>query len=185
MRRFIVVSALAALLAACGQDDKGSESRSAAPTPNDADVTFVQNMIPHHEQAIRIAKLVDSRTERAELRKLAGDIQRTQAPEIAKLRAWLERWGKTEMPGMDHSQTQMPGMMGEEEIIELMGYTDTRFDLAFIDMMQRHHQGAVEMARTELRDGSRPEVKTLAQQVIDAQQLEIDQMTEWRQAWAN
>jgi uncharacterized protein (DUF305 family) len=39
------------------------------------------------------------------------------------------------------------------------------------------------MATTELRDGALPEVKQLAQQSIDAQQGEIDQVTSWRQAW--
>jgi uncharacterized protein (DUF305 family) len=57
------------------------------------------------------------------------------------------------------------------------------FDLAFVDLMAAHHQGAVEMATTELRDGSLPQVKRLAQEVIDAQQAEIEQLTQWQQQW--
>jgi uncharacterized protein (DUF305 family) len=53
----------------------------------------------------------------------------------------------------------------------------------FLDMMTAHHQGAIEMANTELRDGSLLEVKRLAQQVIDAQQREIDQFKQWQQQW--
>jgi uncharacterized protein (DUF305 family) len=54
----------------------------------------------------------------------------------------------------------------------------------FLDMMTVHHQGAVEMANTELRDGSLPEVKQLAQQIIDAQQAEIDRFQQWQKEWA-
>jgi uncharacterized protein (DUF305 family) len=52
-------------------------------------------------------------------------------------------------------------------------------------MMIMHHQGAIEMAQTELREGSLPEVKQLAQQVITAQQAEIQQMETWKQAWTS
>jgi len=53
-----------------------------------------------------------------------------------------------------------------------------------VDMMTRHHQGAIEMATTELRAGSLGEVKQLAQQIITAQQREIQQMAAWKQAWS-
>jgi uncharacterized protein (DUF305 family) len=58
------------------------------------------------------------------------------------------------------------------------------FDLLFLEMTSAHHQGAIEMANSELRDGSRPEVKRLAQQIIDDQQAEIDQFEQWQQEWA-
>jgi uncharacterized protein (DUF305 family) len=57
------------------------------------------------------------------------------------------------------------------------------FDLAFVDLMTTHHQGAIDMATTELRDGSLPKVKRLAQQIIDAQQTEIDQLKAWQEQW--
>ena len=79
---------------------------------------------------------------------------------------------------------QMPGMMSETDMSQLMGTRHHDFDLMFLDMMTDHHQGAIEMATTELRDGSLPEVKRLAQQIIDAQQAEIDQFQQWQKEWA-
>jgi uncharacterized protein (DUF305 family) len=79
---------------------------------------------------------------------------------------------------------QMPGMMRQAEMQRLMDLQDVRFDLAFIDMMTAHHRGAIQMANTELRDGSLPQVKDLAQQIIDAQQTEIHQLQGWKQDWS-
>src|SRR6266511_188695 len=78
----------------------------------------------------------------------------------------------------------MPGMVDQGEMDELMGLRGARFDLAFVDMMTRHHQGAIQMANTELKDGSLPEVKHLAQQIISAQQREVSQLAAWKQSWA-
>jgi uncharacterized protein (DUF305 family) len=78
----------------------------------------------------------------------------------------------------------MPGMMSETELRQLMATKNQDFDLTFLEMMTTHHQGAIEMANTELRDGALPEVKRLAQQVIDAQQAEIDQFEQWQKEWA-
>jgi uncharacterized protein (DUF305 family) len=74
-------------------------------------------------------------------------------------------------------------MMSEAQMRQLMVTRNQDFDLAFMDMMTAHHEGAIEMATTELRDGSLPEVKRLTQQIIDAQQVEIDQFKQWQQEW--
>jgi hypothetical protein len=61
MRRILLALAAAILLAACNQGG-GNQEQGTAPAesaPNDADITFTQNMIPHHQQAIEMAKLVD------------------------------------------------------------------------------------------------------------------------------
>jgi uncharacterized protein (DUF305 family) len=106
--------------------------------------------------------------------------------EVSKMQGWLQAWGKPSsgMGEMDHGASPMPGMMGQAEMDELMGLKGTRFDLAFVDMMTRHHQGAIEMATTELGAGSLGEVKRLAQQITKAQQREIQQMATWKQAWS-
>jgi len=83
---------------------------------------------------------------------------------------------------MDHGGA---GMAGQAEMDELMGMKGRAFDLAFVEMMIVHHEGAIDMARTELRNGSLPEVKRLASQVITDQQKEIDQMTAWQNSWAS
>jgi uncharacterized protein (DUF305 family) len=184
MRRSLLALVAAILLAACNQggDEQGNAPATAAP--NDADVTFTQNMIPHHQQAIEMAKLVDSHTKRPQLRTLADAIAASQGQEITRMRGWLQAWGKPATPeGMDHGAMQMPGMMSEADMRQLRLSNDEDFDVLFLDMMTAHHEGAIEMADTELRDGALPEVKELAQQIIDAQQGEIGQFNQWQQEW--
>jgi uncharacterized protein (DUF305 family) len=184
MRRSLLALAAAVLLTACSQGGQQQGTGAAAAAPNDADVTFTQNMIPHHQQAVEMAKLVDAHTKRPELRTLADAIAASQGQEITLLQGWLQTWGKpTTGAGMDHGGMQMPGMMSEADMRQLRLSNDEDFDLMFLDMMTAHHQGAIDMATTELRDGSLPEVKRLAQQISDAQQGEIDQFTRWRQEW--
>jgi uncharacterized protein (DUF305 family) len=180
MRRILLALTAAILLAACNQGGQDEDAGPATAAPNDADVTFTQNMIPHHQQAIEMAKLVDARTKRPQLRTLADRIVASQGQEITLMQGWLRSWGKPATPaGMDHGAMQMPGMMSEADMQQLRLSKDEDFDLAFMDMMTAHHEGAIEMANTELRDGSLPEVKRLAQQIIDAQQAEIDQFKKW------
>ena len=108
------VAALALALAACGSSD-GSESDGSAmpgmnhgpahhpvlrtaPPPaapfNDADVTFAQQMIPHHQQAIEMARLADGRAADPEVKNLAAAIEKAQDPEIDTMKGWLKSWGK-------------------------------------------------------------------------------------------
>ncbi len=184
MRRILLALAAALLLAACNQGGQDEDAGPATAAPNDADVTFNQNMIPHHQQAIEMAKLVDAHTKRPELRTLAEAITTSQGQEITLMQGWLQSWGKPATPeGMDHGAMQMPGMMSELEMRQLRVINGEDFDLMFLDMMTAHHEGAIEMANTELRDGSLPEVKRLAQQIIDAQQAEIDQFEQWNKEW--
>lgn len=82
--------------------------------------------------------------------------------------------GAMDHSAMDHSNHGMAMDLGPK---------DGTFDLRFIDAMVLHHQGAVEMADAAVANSSRPEVQTLAEEIIAAQAEEIDQMQQWRQAW--
>nr|WP_241825946.1 DUF305 domain-containing protein [Izhakiella australiensis] len=55
-------------------------------------------------------------------------------------------------------------------------------DVAFAKGMRAHHQGAIEMAKTELQYGKDPEMRALAKSIIAAQQKEIAQMDKWLKA---
>ena len=103
------------------------------------------------------------------------------------MEGWLRRWGKPTTPSTGHGghgDTEMPGMMSKAEMRQLMESTGTDFDLAFVEMMAAHHRGAIDMANTELLDGSLPEVTRLAQQIVDTQQNEIDQLLQWKTEWS-
>src|SRR5688572_8302464 len=102
------------VLSACGgsdhsSSDSGMNRSGAAPsvaasavgTFNDADVTFAQSMIPHHQQAVQMAAMADGRAAGSEVKELAGKVQRAQQPEIDTMTAWLTAWGKpAPMPSM-------------------------------------------------------------------------------------
>lgn len=171
-----------ALLTACG----GTEEEAASPASesadneefNDADVAFAQMMIPHHEQATAMAELAPERAG-DEVQTLAEEIQAAQGPEIEQMNALLESWGQEPMEDMeDMDHEDMSGMMSEEQMAELEGAEGEEFDTMFLQMMIEHHEGAVEMAQTELDEGVNPEARDLAQQIIDDQDAEIEQMNE-------
>ncbi|MBD9735891.1 DUF305 domain-containing protein [Streptomyces sp. H28] len=189
--------AAALVLAACGgTDDEGSSaaghgdhnttasSSASAPTSqgkhNAADVAFAKGMIPHHRQAVEMADLAPDRAQSAEVKKLAADIKKAQDPEIKKLSGWLTSWGE-EVPAegaMDHSMHGMDGMMTAEEMTELENASGKAFDTAFMEMMIKHHEGAVEMAKTEQADGAYAPAKKMAEEIIASQSAEIEQMNE-------
>ncbi len=64
-----------------------------------------------------------------------------------------------------------------------LGPADADYDLRFIDGMILHHQGAVDMAKEAQQKSQRPEIKKLADNIITAQNKEIQQMQQWRKAW--
>jgi uncharacterized protein (DUF305 family) len=190
MRKFLVgasAAAALALIAACGSgDDTASGSGSIASASsgktsaaqsghNADDISFAQGMIPHHTQAVEMARLVPSRSTNKKMLDLAARIQQAQDPEIKQLTGMLTKWGSapSTMPGMDMGST---GMMTTDEMTRLEKGKSAEFDRMWTEMMIKHHEGAIEMARTELGKGASTEAKALAQKIIDAQQAEITEM---------
>ncbi|GLZ27856.1 hypothetical protein Lesp02_00460 [Lentzea sp. NBRC 105346] len=184
----IVAFAAVALTACSGNDMAGMDhSTTTAPAATSAgqaaghntdDVTFAQGMVPHHQQALDMAKLVPSRSTNAKVLDLAKRIEGAQDPEIQKMNEWLKAWGApTSMPGMDHSSMPgMAGMMSAEEMAKLQQAKGAEFDKVWLEMMIKHHEGAVEMAKIELQKGGSSDAKKLAQDIVDAQQKEITEM---------
>ena len=193
--RLVSVAMLATLsLAACGGDDTSDSTANtpasaggattAAPIAsaefNDADVMFAQGMVPHHEQAIEMADIALDPSVGAgpEVIDLATRIKAGQDPEIQQMTGWLESWGQPmQMDTSDgHDMAGMDGMMTVEEMDELGTMTGPDFDRMWMEMMIRHHEGAIEMADTVKADGSNADVRTLADAIIGAQQAEIAEM---------
>lgn len=192
MRKSLIGVAVFAAFAvtACGNDMAGMDHGSSSTTPaatsnaqaaghNADDVTFAQGMVPHHAQAIDMAKLVPSRSINPKVLDLAKKVEAAQDPEIKKMNEWLAAWGApTSTAGMDHGSGHgsMPGMMSMEDMGKLGQAKGAEFDKMWLDMMIKHHEGAIEMAKTELQKGSNADAKKLAQEIIDAQQKEITEM---------
>lgn len=166
----VLAAATALVVAGCGSE----EEASSGATGNGTDRAFVAAMIPHHESAVKMAGVASGLAESDFVKQLAADITTSQTEEIALMRkedAQLARAGVE--PGKLSVQLHMPM---DEDTATLQHAKP--FDDAFIKMMIPHHEGAVEMAKEELEKGGDPELKKLAQEIIDAQQREIDQMIE-------
>lgn len=183
----VLVTATAALaLTACG--DSGTPSAgaptSAAPVSpaaasaahNAADIAFVQGMIPHHSQAVDMAKLAPAKAGNEQVKQLAARIEQAQGPEIAQMRGFLTAWSVPESPGGMAGMSGMSGMMTDAQMQQLGQATGAAFDRMFLQMMTEHHKGAIQMAQTELASGQNPEAKALAQKIIADQQAEIAEM---------
>lgn len=153
-----------------------SEAAQAVPKqkPNDADFRYVNMMIKHHEQALEMTGLVPARVADATLKSFASRIADTQAPDIKSMKAWLTRAGGG--PAHDASHDQMQGMATAEQLAALKAASGPAFDKLFLELMTRHHEGAVVMATDVLQTGSDVFVEEMAQDVISTQQKEIGQM---------
>ena len=189
--RFVVapVAAGALLLSACGSDSSNSSAGLSSSTPagevtgdfNAADVLFAQGMVPHHEQAVEMAALAldPAAGASAEIQALATQIQGAQDPEIELMTGWLQAWGQPmDMPGTDDmaGTEGMDGMMSADDMAGLATLTGAEFDTAWAEMMIAHHEGAITQARTVKAAGSNADVLVLADEIITAQQAEIDEM---------
>ena len=166
--RRVTFVGLASLLfvTACGS----SESNE------DPDVMFSQMMIPHHEQAIELADLALNPAAMASeaVRALATQIKGAQDPEIAFMKKWLS---DRDQPmnadsSVDHS-SMMKGMLTLEELDAMRLLTGAEFDQAWIAGMIAHHEGAIDMAETVLKDGQDQDIAALARAITDSQGAEI------------
>lgn len=118
------------------------------------DVLFMQNMIPHHAQAVEMAALVKDRTNKEELLDAAGRIDASQADEIKFMQDWLSDRGELlvaptndhgAMHGEGHDHSLMEGMATPKQLQALADAESTEFDRLFLELMIAHHEGAVTM----------------------------------------
>jgi uncharacterized protein (DUF305 family) len=178
-------------LTACGGEEQTAQPAQSQTEHNQADVEFAQNMIPHHAQALAMVDVTRGRQLDPEVQALADDIMAAQTPEIETMSDWLMSWGE-EVPettrdhmnshgGADHEMPDdgsMPGMMSEEEMSELEAAGDAEFEDMWLRMMIEHHEGAIEMARTEQSEGLFKPALDLAEEIETAQAEEISEMGE-------
>ena len=174
------------LIAACG-----SGSGSAASL----DQQYIDMMVPHHESAVAMAELATERSQRSELQEYAAAVIAAQSTEIAQLRSWRMEWFGSEetppmsaMPMLQGMSMDMPGhdmhgatMDMEQDIRDLENASD--FDREFLEAMIVHHEMAVEASEIVVAGEVRAEIKALAEDVIEDQRAEIQQMEAWLASW--
>lgn len=149
---------------------------------NDADIMFAQMMIPHHQQAVEMSEMLLAKEGiPAQVVEFAQGVIDAQGPEIDRMNAMLEAWGQqpvTDSGGMGTMDEMggMSGMMSQEDMTALEEAQGTEAARLYLEQMTAHHEGAVDMARDEVADGQNPHAITLAEQVINDQEVEIAQM---------
>jgi uncharacterized protein (DUF305 family) len=166
--------ASAGAAAGAGHGDGGHGAGTALHARITSEADFIAGMIPHHQEAVDVAREVVERGERAEVRALARDIVTTQADEIATLGGWLAAW----YPGA-------PPAPYAPMMRSLTGLTPSEVDLVFVTDMIRHHEMAVAMAEEALAldPAPRPEVAALAREVARVQAEEITTLRGWLEDW--
>lgn len=196
----VAATAAAAVLAlgaaGCGGDDPGGmgmgdggmgmgsgpSERSEQSGPavevserhDEDDVTFAQEMIPHHAQALRMVEMVERHGASDELADLAAQMETAQEREIGLMEAMLETWGE-DLPDSGLMGHGMSGMDGEA-LERLEDVRPDDFDSMWALMMIQHHEDAIEMSEVELDEGVNPEAHQLARDIIEAQTREIEQL---------
>lgn len=192
LARAIAVVTAVLLLASCGEDTSEapqSQTRTApdGETFNDADVQFATEMIQHHAQALTMVDMTMDRALSPEVQQLTEQIRAAQGPEIEQMSDWLTSWEQPVPETVrDHSNahgdghggvdSDMPGMMSEQQMSELDAAEGAEFEQLWLTMMIEHHEGAIEMAQEQQDDGESSQAIELAEAIEAAQQEEIETM---------
>ncbi len=165
-----------------------NQNISNAPIAGNLDRHFIEQMIPHHDGAVAMAKLALEKSNRPEIKTLANAIIEGQTKEIEDMRGWYKNWfgtnvqnGNTGMMGGGMMSGSGMHMGGQEDMTRLQTATD--FDKAFLEAMIPHHQLALMMARMLTAGTNRPEMLSLAKNITASQSKEIEDMQGWYNEW--
>ncbi|MFE6827766.1 DUF305 domain-containing protein [Streptomyces sp. NPDC057690] len=195
MRYAGVAVAVAGVLVAAGAitysvAEDGSAD-TAPPAADSADAGFARDMAVHHQQAVEMSYIVRDRTTDEEVRRLAYDIAQTQANQRGMLLGWLDLWRLPKvsskapmswmgMGGMADGEdgALMPGMATNTELKKLGTLNGKAAEVFFLQLMTAHHKGGIHMAEGCVDKCTVGVEKRLAQGMVEAQQSEIDLMTD-------
>lgn len=196
----VAVIAVGLLVAGGGLAVALGIGRTEQPTADSVDAGFARDMSRHHLQAVEMANLALTRSQDADVRQLAFDISSTQTNQVGRMQGWLSMWGLpltssdimgwmagddmagNDMAGHDVAHEDgadgavMPGMATETELAELRSLSGTPFDVVFLQLMIRHHQGGLEMARYGQEHGDVDVVRGLARSIAETQTAETTTM---------
>jgi uncharacterized protein (DUF305 family) len=171
---------------------------ATVPARGSVEVGFAQDMSTHHLQAVTMAGIARDRTTDVEIKQLAFDIERTQLEQVGRMKGWLMLWDQPEQPigapmqwmtepmpghdGMAPSSVNpaagalMPGMATDKELSKLRSLSGSAFDVYFLQLMLRHHQGGTAMAQYAAAHSNVPALKALVNSIITSQGAEMDQI---------
>ncbi|WP_018467613.1 DUF305 domain-containing protein [Calidithermus timidus] len=139
------------------------------------EAAFARHMIPHHAQAITLAKLLEARTPDPNLQTLARDIYLTQEAQIGQMNAWLPPWERpfSRSARFDAAMREAMGLASEAEVADLASKSGREAEVRFLQLMIRHHQGAIPMITQALPEVQRELPRKLLLAMAKSQTLEI------------
>lgn len=173
----------------------GATAAPSHPSTASAEAGFARDMQVHHGQAVEMAMEIYRKTQDEQVRVLAYDIATGQAGQRGEMYGWLVQWGLPQRGGPlmawmggsgehghdaaaateEELQAQM-GMATPEQLAQLRAAAGTEADCLFLDLMIRHHEGAIPMAEAVIELGSEPRVDAVAEGMVATQSAEIDLM---------
>ena len=151
-----------------GMTDQSSSEFSGA------DIMFAQMMIPHHQQAVDMGTLAETRAIDPLVKALAAQIKAEQAPEIQQMKNWLIKANASMSMGHDMG---MGGMLSDADFKALGNASGAEFDKLFLEGMIGHHEGAIHMASMVL-DSNNQEAAALGKAIVESQTKQIAYMKE-------
>jgi uncharacterized protein (DUF305 family) len=176
----------------------GRGGASATPTSDSVDAGFARDMARHHLQGVLMANLVATHSRDPDVQRLGFDISATQTNQVGRMQGWLDLWGlppaigtsmawmgddMASMPGMAgmsghvmSDDSLMPGMATQAELDHLRTLNGKAFDVEFLRLMIRHHQGGLGMAQYAATRAAQPAVRRLAQTIAETQTAETTLM---------
>ena len=210
--RWWMAAGLAAAVAAASPGIGSAQAQAGAQVPaaSEADVRFIEGMMAHHAQALEMTALVPARSGRDDVRMMAERIDVSQRSEIERMQQWLRARGLPVPQAAAHhahppdsaghaatasagehaghgaagGHAGMPGMATPEEMSRLARASGAEFDRLFLELMIRHHEGALVMVEQLFGTpggGQDPEMYSIASEVDADQRMEIDRMRAMQQ----
>lgn len=170
----------------------GAAAGQAAPVLyTEDDLLFLTHMIMHHEQALTLAALVPSRTQREEFIRFARYLDGAQRAEIDQMKALLRMASDRGISIPHHEMLgdpPMAGMLSKAQMAELTAATGPRFERLWLQGMIYHHQGALDMAREQqqrqFETGRQPYgIDVMVDDILVVQRAEITKMRGWLEQW--
>ena len=183
-----VIVGIVVAVTGCANDDKGGQTIPSSKPYNDADVAFATDMIQHHAQALTMVDHTMGRDLDPEVAALAEGIRTRQTPEIQEMVGLLNSWDHQSIPetSRDHANVHggdgaemnadLPGMLTSEDVQALEDASDSEVQDMWLDMMIKHHEGAIAMASAEQDDGKDKAATALAAEIVKTQKAQVRSM---------
>ncbi|MBA9006862.1 DUF305 domain-containing protein [Thermomonospora cellulosilytica] len=177
-----------ATVLAPGRPGEPNKTMTVGPTspkpPTAADIAFVQMMIPHHQQALEMSVLAPKQASDPKVKALAERIDVSQGAEISAMQSWLKQHGRSAGgghgghggPAASPSHAGMPGMATPQEMARLQAARGEEFDRLYLNLMIKHHEGAVTMVREVLSKSTNVQIQEMAKEILTGQNAEIVRM---------